>query len=168
MKLILIGNLPSLELNQGRNMRMLNKEQRQLFDTIMNAINKDEGGLFDLDAPGGCGKTFLANIILAGIRKNGEIAIATALTSIAATLLKLGMTFHKKFGIPIPCHHDSCSKHTMNCNDSKVIKEARIILIDEKSMMHFHLLDLLNRYLQALMGNDKFMGGKIVMLMGDF
>ena len=34
--------------------------------------------------------------ILAAVRKNGHIAIATALTSIAATLLKLGMTFHKK------------------------------------------------------------------------
>ena len=159
---------PEAEDFYNRNVNMLNEEQRQLFYTIMNALEKDEGGLFDLDAPGGCGKTFLANIILAGIRKDGEIAIATALTSIAATLLKLGMTFHKKFGIPIPCHHDSCSKHTMNCNDSKVIKEALIILIDEKSMMHFHLLDLLNRYLQALMGNNKFMGGKIVILMGDF
>ena len=138
---------PQAEEFFNTNFRLLNNEQRLLFDNIMIALDKNEGGLFDLDAPGGCGKTFLANIILAGIRKDGEIAIATALTSIAATLLKLGMTFHKKFGIPIPCHHDSCSKHTMNCNDSKVIKEARIILIDEKSMMHFHLLDLLNRYL---------------------
>ena len=56
----------------------------------------------------------------------------------------------------------------MNSNDSKVIKEALIILIDEKSMMHFHLLDLLNKYLQALMGNNKYMGGKIVILMGYF
>ena len=110
----------------------------------------------------------MANIVLANIRQGGEIAIATALTAIAATLLKLGMTFHKKIGIPIPCHEDSCSKHTMNSNDSKVIKESRIVLIDKKSMMHYHLLDLLDRYLQALMGNNKHMGGKIVILMGDF
>ena len=36
------------------------------------------------------------------------------------------------------------------------------------SMMHFHLLDLLDKYLQALMGNNTYMGGKIVILMGDF
>ena len=56
----------------------------------------------------------------------------------------------------------------MNSNDSKVIKESRIVLIDKKSMMHYHLLDLLDRYLQALMRNNKYMGGKIVILMGDF
>ena len=159
---------PQAEEFFNTNFRLLNNEQRLLFDIIMTALDNNEGGLFDLDAPGGCGKTFLANTVLAAVRKNGHIAIATALTSIAATLLTLGMTFHKKFGIPIPCNEDSCSKHAMNSNDSKVIKEALIILIDEKSMMHFHLLDLLNKYLQALMGNNKYMGGKIVILMGDF
>ena len=159
---------PDAESFYDTNVRLLNDEQKLIFDTIVTALDKNEGGLFDLDAPGGCGKTFLANVVLAYIRKSGDIAIATALTSIAATLLKLGMTFHKKFGIPIPCHEDSCSKHAMNSNDSKIIKESRIILIDEKSMMHYHLLDLLNKYLQALMGNDKYMGGKIVILMGDF
>ena len=159
---------PQAEEFFNTNFRLLNNEQRLLFDNIMIALDKNKGGLFDLDAPGGCGKTFLANTVLAAVRKNGHIAIATALTSIAATLLTLGMTFHKKFGIPIPCNEDSCSKHAMNSNDSKVIKEALIILIDEKSMMHFHLLDLLNKYLQALMGNNKYMGGKIVILMGDF
>ena len=155
---------PDAENFFNTNVVLLNAEQRLLFETIMEALDKDDGGLFDLDAPGGCGKTFVANIVLAYVRKDGGIAIATALTAIAATLLTLGMTFHKKFGIPIPCHEDSCSKHAMNSNDSKVIKESRIILIDEKSMMHFHLLDLLDKYLQASMGNNKHMGGKIVIL----
>ena len=66
---------PEAEDFYNRNVNMLNEEQRQLFDTIMNALNKDEGGLFDLDAPGGCGKTFLANIILPGIRKVGELPL---------------------------------------------------------------------------------------------
>ena len=110
----------------------------------------------------------MATIVLANMKQGGQIAIATALTAIAATLLKLGMTFHKKIAIPISCHEDSCSKHAMNSDDSKVIKESRIVLIDEKSMMHYHLLDLLDRYLQALMRNNKYVGGKIVILMGDF
>ena len=150
--------------NKGK----LNTGQQSLLDTIEDALDKDEGGLFDLDAPGGCGKTFVANIILAGVRKNGDIAIATALPAIAATLLKLGQTVHRKFAVPIPCNDDSSSKHALDSNDSKVIKESRIVLIDEISMMHFHLLDLLDRYFKALMGNNLYMGGKIVLLMGAF
>ena len=80
----------------NNNVGLLNDEQRIIFETITEALDKNEGGLFDLDAPGGCGKTFLANTVLANIRQGGQIAIATALTAIAATLLKLGMTFHKK------------------------------------------------------------------------
>ena len=87
---------PQAEEFFNTNFRLLNNEQRLLFDIIMTALDNNEGGLFDLDAPGGCGKTFLANTVLAAVRKNGHIAIATALKSIAATLLNLGMTFHKK------------------------------------------------------------------------
>ena len=45
------------------------------------------GGVFFLDAPGGAGKTFLLNTVLATIRSRCEIAPATASSGIAATLL---------------------------------------------------------------------------------
>ena len=99
-------------------------------------------------------KIIVANIILAGIRKDGGIAVATALSVIAATLLKLGLILHQKFAIPVPCHDDSCSNHILDPNDSKNIKESNIITIDKISMMHLYLLDLLDRYLKALMGNN--------------
>jgi hypothetical protein len=40
-----------------------------------------------LYSPGGCGKTFLLNLILAAVRAEGEIALATATSGVAALLL---------------------------------------------------------------------------------
>ncbi len=50
------------------NNKLLNEEQRLIFDTIQQRIDSSSGGLFNIDACGGCGKTFLCNIILAYVR----------------------------------------------------------------------------------------------------
>jgi hypothetical protein len=41
-------------------------------------------------------------------------------------------------------------------------------MIDEVLMMNYKLLDLLDRFLRVLIGNDENMGGKLVILMHDF
>ena len=58
--------------------------------------------IFNINAPGGCGKTYLRNGILAHVRGMGHKCIAAASSGIAATLLKGGRTAHSFFGIPIP------------------------------------------------------------------
>ena len=65
-------------------------DQRHAFNTIMTAVDSKEGGLFFLDAPGGTGKTFLLNLLLARVRQEKEIAVAVASSGIAATLLTGG------------------------------------------------------------------------------
>lgn len=67
----------------------------------MDSVNNNMGRLFFLDAPGGTGKTFLANLILAKIRQSGKIAIAVASSGIAATLLNEGKTAHSTFKLPL-------------------------------------------------------------------
>jgi len=42
-------------------------EQKEAFEEIMDIIKRDEGSLIFLDTPGGTGKTFLLNLILAEI-----------------------------------------------------------------------------------------------------
>ena len=64
----------------------------------------DEGGMLFLDAPGGTGKTFLINLILAKLRSEGKIALATASSGIATTLLTGGLTLHSTFKIPLDLH----------------------------------------------------------------
>ena len=50
-------------------------------------------------APGGTGKTFLLNTLLAEIRGSEQIAIASAFVGVAAMLLEGGTTVHKRFKI---------------------------------------------------------------------
>ena len=66
-------------------------------------VNK-RGGIIFLDAPGGTGKTFLLNLILARIRMENKIALAVASSGIAATLLDGGRTAHSTLKLPLNVH----------------------------------------------------------------
>ena len=121
-----------------------------------------------IDAPGGTGKTFLCNVISACVRKNNNVNINTALSGVAATLLKLGTTSHRIFGSPIPCFEDSSCTIKLDSEKAKIIAEAKIVFVDECSMMSYELLDCLNRFLKTLMNSNAPMGGKLIVLMGDF
>ena len=88
-----------------------------------------------MHAPGGSGKTHLANLILAFVRKDGKIALATVLSGIAATILTLVKTFHQQFGAPIPIQYNSTSNIKLNSREAHVIREAALIIVDEVSMM---------------------------------
>ena len=145
----------------------LNDEQLLLFNAIAEDISNDRGGLHRFDAPGGCGKTYLSNIILSYVRKSGKVALATALSGIASTILRLGKTFHRQFGAPIPCYSDSCSNLKINSKEACLIVASSLIMVDEVSMMNWKLLDMLDRFLRLLMDNDTYMGGKCVILTGD-
>ena len=97
----------------------LNDEQRNAFNIIAACLAYNYKGtkVFNIIAPGGCGKTFLSNAILAYARGMGKKCIATASSGIAATLLKGGRTAHSTFGIPIPIlktHQPVPEKRTVN------------------------------------------------------
>ena len=53
-------------------------DQRAAYNTILDGINRKAGGIIFLDAPGGTGKTFVINLLLAKIRQQSKIAIAVA------------------------------------------------------------------------------------------
>lgn len=67
---------------------LLNRQQKEVYDTFMKAIDGGNGGLYFLDAPGGTGKTFLMSVVLATVRARSNIAVAVASSGIAATLLE--------------------------------------------------------------------------------
>lgn len=85
-------NRREIDYNQGeqqayveQNLPLLTTDQREVYDSFCSMIDGDEGGMLFLDAPGGTGKTFLINLILAKLRSEGKIALATASSGIAAT-----------------------------------------------------------------------------------
>jgi len=76
---------------------LLNNEQSYVYNKILEGIEKNTGQTFFLDAPGGTGKTFVINILLARVRKDHGIASS----GIAATLLEGGKTAHSVFKLPL-------------------------------------------------------------------
>ncbi|CAI6350436.1 unnamed protein product [Macrosiphum euphorbiae] len=80
-------NVDTLQEFVRNNVPLLNEQQKQVYKTLMQAVDNNTGGLFFLDAPGGTGKTFVISLILATIRSRCDIALALASSGIAATLL---------------------------------------------------------------------------------
>jgi superfamily II DNA or RNA helicase len=54
---------------------MLLPEQKLIYNEIFRSLQAEEEGLF-FDAPGGTGKTFLLNLLLAKVRRDNGIAFA--------------------------------------------------------------------------------------------
>ena len=150
------------------NRSKLTNDQERIFNIIARHIDESSGGLYTIDAPGGCGKTFLCNILLAYTRIQNKIAIATALSGIAATLMRNGTTFHRRFGAPCNCTMESTSSIKLGSEEAEQIQKASVIFIDEVSMMNRELLNFLDRFLRSVTNTDKPMGGKLVILMHDF
>ncbi|UYV78242.1 hypothetical protein LAZ67_16000650 [Cordylochernes scorpioides] len=153
-----------------RNLSKLVPEQRIAYDTLMQAISDQRGGLYFLDAPGGTGKPFLINLILATIRSRNEIAVAIASYGIAATLLDGGRTAHSALKLPLNLH----TIETPTCNISKnsgmgkVLQTCKLIIWDECTMAHKKGLEALDRTLKDLRANGNSFGGALILLSGDF
>ncbi|XP_020266738.1 uncharacterized protein LOC109842248 [Asparagus officinalis] len=146
----------------------LNEDQRKAFEIIMNRVNMNKGGVFFIDGPGGTGKTFLYKTILANVRSKGMIAIATATSGVAASLLLGGRTSHSRFKIPIN------ATETTVCNISKqegtahLIRKAALIIWDEAPMAKRVTIESVDRTMQDLLSTKELFGGKVVVFGGDF
>ena len=76
-------------------------------------MNSQKGNIFFVNGPGGTGKTFVENIILAGVRSTGRIALAVASSSIVSTLLDGGRMAHSQFKILFDGIASVISKHRL-------------------------------------------------------
>uniref|UniRef100_A0A182NCC1 ATP-dependent DNA helicase n=1 Tax=Anopheles dirus TaxID=7168 RepID=A0A182NCC1_9DIPT len=159
-------DVEQLNVYIAQNEPMLNEDQQTAYDKIMSKIARQEEGIIFLDAPGGTGKTFLTNLILAKIRANGDVALALASSGIATTLIDGGRTAHSALNLPL----DIARKETPTLNISKtsgkaeVLKKCKLIVWDECTMAHKKSLEALNNSLKDLRENDKLMGGALVLL----
>ena len=148
---------------------MLTSDQQEVYDCFCS-INSDEGGILFLDALGGIGKTFLINLILAKLWSEGKIALATASSGIAATLLTGGRTLHSTFKVPLDLHAMDvpiCSIKKSTAL-SRVIQEGKATVVGEAPMTNKLVFEALDRSLRDLTGKSQAMGGMCMLLCGDF
>src|SRR6266542_1566298 len=149
---------------------LLNDGQKEIYNTVINAVNnKSNQKIFFVDGPGGYGKTFLFNIMLAEVRLQNQIAIAVASSGIAALLLNGGRTAHSRFKIPIPIIETSTLNISKNSELADLIRMAKLIIWDEAPMAHRYTFEAVDRTFKDLTDNsDEPFGGKIIVMGGDF
>lgn len=153
-----------------RNQRVMTTDQTNVFKTIMAAVNKKQKGIFFLDAPGGCGKTFVIETILSTIRAEGKIALATASSGLAATLLSGGKTVHSTFKVPLDINRSDQPLCSIKKGTSlaRLIQDCSIIIVDEAPMLNKAVFEAMDRTFKDIKSSDETMGGIPVMLCGDF
>ena len=87
----------------------LNAEQMEGFNEIFDHVMRNRGKVFFVDGPGGTGKTYLYRALLARVRSTDRVAIATATSEIAASIMPGGRTAHSRFKIPIKLEEIMCA-----------------------------------------------------------
>ncbi len=150
-----------------QNIPLLNKEQRSIYDKVIQAID-NECGCFFIDGPAGTGKTFLYNILLANVRSHGDIAIAVASSGIAAQLISGGRTAHSRFKIPFKIDEFSTCKISRNDKLARLINMAKLFVWDEAPMMHKFVFEAVDRTFRDITQVNKPFGGKVFVFGGDF
>jgi hypothetical protein len=150
--------------------QLLNADQRLIYDSVMARTNGDysQSNMVFVDAPGGTGKTFLFNTILASVRGQGKVAIAVASSAIAAQLLEGGCTAHKRFRIPLKPTKDSFCKFSRRNNNGQTLLEASIVIWDEAPMQSKWVIEAVDRTMRKLFQNDIPFGGVVFIFGGDF
>jgi ATP-dependent DNA helicase PIF1 len=148
----------------------LNPQQIMAFNKVLRAIDSDDipERYFFLDGPGGSGKTYLYNTLMSFIRGRGEIVLPYATTGIAATLLKGGRTVHSGFKLPVPLEETSVSSMKQTFAEAEIIRQAKLIIIDEVTMLPKHGLRCIDLLLKDLMKTNRPFGGKVIVIGGDF
>ncbi|XP_039776671.1 ATP-dependent DNA helicase PIF1-like [Panicum virgatum] len=147
----------------------LNSEQKDAYEEIMATIDSDKGGLFFVDGPGGTGKTFLYKSLLATLRSQNKLAVATATSGVAASIMPGGRTAHSCFEIPLTIEDGSFCSFTKQSGTAKLLRQASIIIWDKASMTKRQAIEALDNSLRDIMDRPQLpFGGKTFVFGGDF
>lgn len=121
-----------------------------------------------LTGPAGSGKTFLLNQYIQELREENVYVAVTASTGIAATHMG-GRTIHAWSGIGIKdaLPKKEIKKILRNQDTLLRLKKAKVLIIDEASMLHAYQLDLVNKIMREARGSWEPFGGVQVILSGD-
>jgi len=147
----------------------LNNEQRAVYDEILSSIDSNNGGLFFMDGPCGTGKTFLYRALLAKVRSQNKIAVATATSGVAASIMPGGRTAHSRFKIPLTIDSDGYCSFTKSSGTATLLRTASLIVWDEVSMIKKQAVEAFDNSMRDIMDRLDFpFGGKTVVFGGDF
>ena len=121
-----------------------------------------------LTGSAGSGKTYLLNQYIDYLKEHDIPVAVTASTGIAATHMH-GMTIHGWAGIGVK---EVLTKYDLEALEEKKylwnrFENARVLIIDEVSMLHAHRLDMVDQVCRKFKRKDIPFGGLQVILSGD-
>ncbi|XP_074327973.1 uncharacterized protein LOC141665888 [Apium graveolens] len=152
----------------------LNREQKEVYEAVVESMNSNKGEQFFVYGSGGCGKTFVWQTLLCRLRSERKIVFPVASSGIAVVLLDGGRTAHSRFHIPIIV--DQCSvagiKHDINL--AELLQNTSLIIWDEAPMQHRHGIESVDKCLRDIMAHidpsrsSRPFGGITVVFGGDY
>jgi hypothetical protein len=125
----------------------LNPEQLSNFTEIIDHVINRNRRVFLVDGPGGTSKTFLYKFLIVTIRAEGLIAVATATSGIAASIMPGGRTAHSIFKILIKINDGSICKFSKQSDMADLLDRAALIIWDEVAMTKRQSVETLDRSL---------------------
>jgi ATP-dependent exoDNAse (exonuclease V) alpha subunit len=122
-----------------------------------------------LTGSAGAGKTYVLNQYIKYLKERKVPVAVTASTGIAATHMN-GMTIHAWSGIGVRAQLSQSDLEFMKTKKylRDKLEVAKVLIIDEISMLHKTQLDMVNQVLKFFKGNDYPFGGIQVIFSGDF
>lgn len=136
-------------------------------ETALNIL-KTGANVFLTGEPGS-GKSYTTKAYIEYLASQGVCASVTASTGIAATHIG-GMTIHSWSGIGIK---DTMTDYEIEALHEKEyivkrLRKAKVLIIDEISMLPGNTLDMINAVCKSIRMNHKPFGGLQVIFVGDF
>ncbi|XP_035540203.1 uncharacterized protein LOC109004666 [Juglans regia] len=147
---------------------ILNSEQRHVYNSVLENVFSNKTATFFVDGPGGTGKTFLYKALLAAVRSRKLVALATASSGVAASILPGGRTAHSRFKIPLDTDEHSMCCVSKQSAIAKLLRVARLIIWDEAPMSRKQHIEALDKMLRDINDSELTFGGKVVVFCGDF
>ncbi|XP_075106764.1 uncharacterized protein LOC142179787 [Nicotiana tabacum] len=142
--------------------KKLNEDQLKAYNVITKRSFSNKARAFFIDGPGGTEKTFLYRALLATIRSKGYIALTTATSGVAASILPGGRTAHSHFKIPINIDENVTCNINKQSSLASLVQDAKLIIWDEVSMAKKRMIELLDLLLKDLMDSTILFGRKVV------
>jgi hypothetical protein len=137
--------------------------QDEAFNILKTGVN-----VFLTGEPGS-GKTYLVNRYVEYLRAHGIAPAITASTGIAATHIG-GMTIHSWSGVGIKNRitQNDLRRIEDNPRTGRRMKNARVLIVDEVSMLSARTFGIVDEICRAVRGSDEAFGELQVVLVGDF
>jgi hypothetical protein len=149
--------------------KLLNAQQKYSYELILDKVFSNTSASFFVDGPSGTGKTFLYRVILATVRSKHIIALATASSGVAASILLGGRMAHSRFKIPLDVEKNMTCRISKQSGLAKLLRVAKLIIWDEAPMAKKkQTIEALDQILQDVNESNLPFGGKVVVFGGDF